>query len=81
MAAALPPLGVMDVRSPLGPSAPEDHTFNMEVSPTQAVIPNFYMTDPISRVSRTMAECTHEILHTSGEGGWHVMEMPRISSR
>jgi NADH-quinone oxidoreductase subunit G len=31
-------------------------------TPFDQLITNFYMTDPISRASRTMAECTREIV-------------------
>jgi len=35
---------------------------NLSAQPFTAVIENFYMTDPISRASVTMAKCTQEIL-------------------
>ncbi|MFO0388427.1 MAG: NADH-quinone oxidoreductase subunit NuoG [Alphaproteobacteria bacterium] len=36
-------------------------TFHISDVPFDEFFPNFYMTDPISRASRTMAECTKEI--------------------
>ncbi len=37
-------------------------TFRISDMPLEEFIANFYMTDPISRASKTMAECTKEIL-------------------
>jgi NADH-quinone oxidoreductase subunit G len=37
--------------------------FSMDEALTGEFITNFYMTDPISRASRTMAECTRQILN------------------
>ncbi len=37
-------------------------TFRITEAPFDTLIGNFYMTDPISRASRTMAQCTREIL-------------------
>ncbi|MEE8535883.1 MAG: molybdopterin-dependent oxidoreductase, partial [Kiloniellales bacterium] len=39
----------------------------LDSAPFAASIANFYMTDPISRASETMAQCTEELLH--GRGG------------
>ncbi len=39
----------------------------MENTPFRSPIANFYMTDPISRASETMAKCTEEILESEGE--------------
>jgi len=39
-----------------------DSKFRIEDTPFGEFIVNFYMTDPISRASKTMAECTREIL-------------------
>ncbi len=39
----------------------------MSADPFAAAIENFYMTDPISRASATMAECT-AVLGTEGRG-------------
>ncbi len=36
--------------------------FNISDLPFDEFFPNFYMTDPISRASKTMAECTKEIM-------------------
>jgi len=36
--------------------------FDISEGPFNNLIPNFYMTDPISRASKTMAECTQTIL-------------------
>ena len=35
----------------------------MEPAPFQSTIANFYMTDPISRASETMAKCTQEFVN------------------
>jgi len=41
---------------------PSDAAFRISDTPLDAFITHFYMTDPISRASKTMAECTREIL-------------------
>ena len=35
----------------------------MDAAPFRSTVGNYYMTDPISRASETMARCTAEILH------------------
>jgi len=40
---------------------PEKGSFRISGTPFEEFITNFYMTDPISRASKTMAECTKEI--------------------
>ena len=39
----------------------------MSAAPFESPIANYYMTDPISRASETMAECTREFVNASGE--------------
>jgi len=39
----------------------------IDKAPFDDVIENFYMTDPISRVSKTMAECTRTVLNKESE--------------
>ncbi|MEK9662378.1 MAG: hypothetical protein VW644_11710, partial [Alphaproteobacteria bacterium] len=39
----------------------------MDAAPFASPIANFYMTDPISRASQTMAECTRQFVSTSAE--------------
>jgi len=40
---------------------------NMDSAPFESPISNYYMTDPISRASETMAECTREFVNANGE--------------
>lgn len=40
---------------------------NMDSAPFESSISNYYMTDPISRASETMAECTREFVNANGE--------------
>ena len=43
---------------------------DMSAAPFKSAIENFYMTDPISRASETMAACTREfILNPEGASG------------
>ena len=42
-------------------SAAPASTYRIEAAPLAEFMPNFYMTDPISRASKTMAECTRII--------------------
>lgn len=44
-------------------SGKDQKTFRIRKDGFESVILNFYMTDPISRASQTMANCTREILH------------------
>ncbi|MBB4286589.1 NADH-quinone oxidoreductase subunit NuoG [Roseospira goensis] len=50
-------------------------TGRLEATPFASPVRNYYMTDPISRASRTMAECTDVFIHgkthgtTGGDGG------------
>ena len=37
---------------------------SLETAPFELPIANFYMTDPISRASETMAKCTQEFINT-----------------
>jgi len=39
----------------------------MSAAPFESPIANYYMTDPISRASETMAECTREFVNANGE--------------
>ncbi|MBO6784097.1 MAG: NADH-quinone oxidoreductase subunit G [Alphaproteobacteria bacterium] len=39
----------------------------MDNAPFESPISNYYMTDPISRASETMAECTREFVNADGE--------------
>ena len=39
----------------------------MDTAPFESSIANYYMTDPISRASETMAECTREFVSAGGE--------------
>ncbi|MDE0779317.1 MAG: molybdopterin-dependent oxidoreductase, partial [Alphaproteobacteria bacterium] len=41
---------------------------DMDVTPFENPIANYYMTDSISRASETMAECTREQVNANGEG-------------
>ena len=43
----------------------------MSSAPFETPIANFYMTDPISRASETMARCTLELLQSAGKTGTH----------
>ncbi len=43
----------------------------MSSAPFESPIDNFYMTDPISRASETMARCTLELLQSAGKTGTH----------
>ena len=40
---------------------------DMDAAPFESPISNYYMTDPISRASQTMAECTREFVAANGE--------------
>ncbi|MBT5572369.1 MAG: molybdopterin-dependent oxidoreductase, partial [Alphaproteobacteria bacterium] len=40
---------------------------DMDAAPFESKISNYYMTDPISRASETMAECTREFVNANGE--------------
>ena len=40
---------------------------NMDSAAFESPISNYYMTDPISRASETMAECTREFVNANGE--------------
>jgi len=53
---------VGEIVSAAWPKAPEHGEFRISGAPLEEFITNFYMTDPISRASKTMAECTKEIL-------------------
>jgi len=44
--------------------APAFDVNGLSDQPLEDIIANFYMTDPISRASKTMAQCTREITHT-----------------
>ncbi len=55
-----PVLGLMNER-PAAPWASFGKEGSLSATPFTPVIPNFYMTDPISRASVTMAKCTEEI--------------------
>src|SRR5262249_9007278 len=44
------------------PAAPAQSGIPISSAPMAEFIDNFYMTDPISRASVTMAECTRDIL-------------------
>ena len=48
------------------PTAQSHGEFRISGARLEEFIPNFYMTDPISRASKTMAECTKEILGQQG---------------
>ena len=39
----------------------------MNAAPFESPVTNYYMTDPISRASETMAECTREFVNANGE--------------
>jgi len=39
----------------------------MDAAPFESPVTNYYMTDPISRASETMAECTREFVNANGE--------------
>ena len=39
----------------------------MDAAPFESPVANYYMTDPISRASETMAECTREFVSGNGE--------------
>ena len=41
----------------------------VDAAPFRSVVANFYMTDPISRASQTMAECTQAYLAADGKTG------------
>ncbi|MGE0754947.1 MAG: NADH-quinone oxidoreductase subunit NuoG [Alphaproteobacteria bacterium] len=43
------------------PPANKKQSFKIKNKPFDRLFTNFYMTDPISRASRTMAECTREV--------------------
>jgi NADH-quinone oxidoreductase subunit G len=45
----------------VAPKASPGH-FYINAAPFDEFVTNFYMTDPISRASKTMAECTRVIL-------------------
>ncbi len=40
---------------------------DMDAAPFESPVANYYMTDPISRASETMAECTREFVNGNGE--------------
>ncbi len=40
---------------------------DMDAAPFESPVTNYYMTDPISRASETMAECTREFVNGNGE--------------
>ncbi len=48
-------------RGAWAPSPPRGISFRIDNVPFEDLIPNFYMSDPISRASRTMAECTRSL--------------------
>src|SRR5581483_5247886 len=50
------------VPAPWPAHVPPSDGVRISSAPPEEAIANFYMTDPISRASKTMAECTKEIL-------------------
>ena len=64
MVAVAPQLGEPDVVQPAQWTAAEKvlRGVSIDSAPFESPISNFYMTDSISRVSKTMAECTRAIL-------------------
>ncbi len=64
MVAEVPHLGDVDQIAPAS-WKPMGSAGDIQAAAFTASIPNFYMTDAISRASRTMAECTRIFLETS----------------
>ena len=63
--AEVPHLAQIDAITPAGQCSDTHKTHRISSEPFEPLIRNFYRTDPISRVSKTMAECTKV---AAGEG-------------
>ena len=68
MVAVNPVFGDLDTQSPGAWGAFGADTGDMASGPFLSPVENYYMTDPISRASLTMAKCVEEILGSGGEG-------------
>lgn len=60
----VPHLAQIDVIMPATPSIATKKITKISGEAFEHLIANYYMTDPISRASRTMAECSKALLHT-----------------
>ena len=66
MAQEFPALKAINVPSPHPVDVPKAAELGQVQGKIRSTISNYYMTDPISRHSQTMARCTQEII----EGKW-----------